>query len=657
MKFELVSEYKPAGDQPEAIRQITESFRQGAAAQVLLGVTGSGKTYTMANVVANLNVPTLVIAHNKTLAAQLYGEFKKFFPNNAVEYFVSYYDYYQPEAYKPQTDTYIEKDSAINEDIDKLRHSATRSLLERRDVLIVASVSCIYGLGSPEAYTGMLVTLEVNDDVEMEQVTRKLTEIQYDRNDYDFHRGTFRVKGDTLEVFPAHEDSVAYRIEFFGDEVDRISEIDPLTGKTLRDRPKIAVYPNTHYVTTGGTIEDAIDTIKKELAIRCAELDNQNKLLESQRLTQRTMYDIEMMVETGYCNGIENYSRILEKRKPGSTPPTLLNYLSKDALVIVDESHMTIPQIRGMYNGDRSRKTTLVEFGFRLPAALDNRPLKFDEFKERVNRILYVSATPDSYEIEDSKGLLAEQVIRPTGLMDPPIEIRPARNQVDDLYAEILKTVEKGERVLVTTLTKKMSEELTKYYDEMGVRVKYLHSEIDTLERIRILKELRTGGFDVLVGINLLREGLDLPEVSLVAVLDADKEGFLRSEKSLIQTIGRAARNVNGKAIFYADRITNSMQKAIDETGRRRSRQMEYNKEHGITPQTIKNEISNILESIYEKDYVTVDIKDDIGITLSGNREKDIDRLKVQMQKHAQKLDFEKAAKIRDMLFELTGKK
>lgn len=658
MSFELVSDYKPAGDQPEAIRQLVANYRQGETAQVLLGVTGSGKTYTMANVVAELNVPTLVIAHNKTLAAQLYGEFKKFFPNNAVEYFVSYYDYYQPEAYKPSTDTYIEKDSSINEDIDKLRHSATRSLLERRDVLIVASVSCIYGLGSPEAYSGMLVTLEVNDDVILEDVLKKLVEIQYDRNEYDFHRGTYRLKGDTLEVFPAHEDDLAYRIEFFGDEVDRISEFDPLTGKTLRERPKIAIYPNTHYVTTSVTIEQAVGIIKKELAERCAELLSLNKLVEEQRLTQRTMYDIEMMLETGYCNGVENYSRILENRKPGSTPPTLLSYLPKDALVIVDESHMTIPQIRGMYNGDRSRKTTLVEFGFRLPAALDNRPLKFEEFRERVGKIMYVSATPDDYELNDSMGLLAEQIIRPTGLMDPIIEVRPSRNQVDDLYNEILKTAEKGERVLVTTLTKRMAEELSKYYDEMGVRVKYLHSEIDTLERIKIIKALRMGEFDVLVGINLLREGLDLPEVSLVAVLDADKEGFLRSEKSLIQTIGRAARNVNGRAIFYADRITGSMNSAITETERRRQKQMEYNEEHGITPQTIKNEISNILESIYEKDYVTVDINQDIGITLSGRREEDIESLKKLMQKHAANLEFEKAAQIRDMLFEYSsGKK
>lgn len=657
MSFNLVSDYQPAGDQPEAIRQLVQNYNDGATAQVLLGVTGSGKTYTMANVAMQLNVPTLIIAHNKTLAAQLYGEFKKFFPDNAVEYFVSYYDYYQPEAYKPTTDTYIEKDSAINEDIDKLRHSATRSLLERRDVIIVASVSCIYGLGSPEAYSGMLVVLEVNDTVELDKILSKLIEIQYDRNDYDFHRGTYRMKGDVLEVFPAHEDSVAYRIEFFGDEVDRISEFDPLTGKTIRNRPKIAIYPNTHYVTEAVSRDDAIAQIKSELAVRCTQLENEQKLLEAQRLTQRTMYDIEMIQETGYCSGIENYSRFFENRKPGAPPPTLLSYLPKDALVIIDESHMTVPQIRGMYNGDRSRKTTLVEFGFRLPAALDNRPLKFEEFKERVHRVMYVSATPDEYEINDSQGIIAEQIIRPTGLIDPPIEIRPSRNQVDDLYNEILKVSAKGERVLVTTLTKRMAEELTKYYDDMGVRIKYLHSDIDTIERIKIIRELRLGGFDVLVGINLLREGLDIPEVSLVAVLDADKEGFLRSNKSLIQTIGRAARNVEGRAIFYADKITRSMQHAIDETARRREKQLKYNEDHNITPQSIKNEISNILESIYEKDYVTVDIETDMSITLSGNKQKDMEKLKKQMQEHAKNLEFEKAAKIRDMLFELSASK
>lgn len=657
MSFKLHSDYLPAGDQPAAIDLLTENFRDGADAQVLLGVTGSGKTYTMANVIERLNVPTLIMAHNKTLAAQLYGEFKKFFPENAVEYFVSYYDYYQPEAYVPSSDTYIEKDSSINEEIDKLRHSATRSLLERRDVIIVASVSCIYGLGSPEAYSGMLVVLEAGEPADMEEVLEKLVEIQYERNDYDFHRGTYRLKGDTLEIFPAHEDSVAYRIEFFGDEVDRLSEFDPVTGKTIRTRPKLAVYPATHYVTHKVAREEAVKNIRNELLERCSFLESNNRLLEAQRLTQRTMYDIEMIMETGYCNGIENYSRFFEGRKPGEAPPTLLSYLPKDALVMIDESHITIPQVRGMYNGDRSRKSTLVEFGFRLPAALDNRPLKFEEFQGAVNRVLYVSATPADFELEASKGVVAEQIIRPTGLIDPVIEIRTSKTQVDDLLAEIQTITAKGERVLVTTLTKRMAEELTKYYQEVGVRVEYLHSEIDTLERIKIIRNLRLGHFDVLVGINLLREGLDIPEVSLVAVLDADKEGFLRSERSLIQTIGRAARNVNGRAIFYADKITPSMRTAMDETERRRKKQLSYNEEHGITPETIKNEISNIIESIYEKDYVTVDLPDEDGIKLTGSRDKDIAALKKKMQEYAEALEFEKAVKLRDMLFEYSVKK
>lgn len=657
MNFKLVSDYLPAGDQPAAIELLSNNFNSGIDAQVLLGVTGSGKTYTMANVIQNLNVPTIIIAHNKTLAAQLYGEFKKFFPENAVEYFVSYYDYYQPEAYVPSSDTYIEKDSSINEEIDKLRHSATRSLLERRDVIIVASVSCIYGLGSPEAYSGMLVVLETGEQADMEEILEKLVEIQYERNDYDFHRGAYRLKGDTLEVFPAHEDSVAYRIEFFGDEVDRISEFDPITGKTIRERPKLAIYPATHYVTQKISREEAISNIKKELLERCRFLEENNRLLESQRLTQRTMYDIEMLLETGYCNGIENYSRFFEGRKIGDAPPTLLSYLPKDALVIVDESHITMPQVRGMYNGDRSRKTTLVEFGFRLPAALDNRPLKFEEFRSAIKRVLYVSATPADYEINDSSGVIAEQIIRPTGLTDPVIELRPAKTQVDDLLTEINLTTAKGERVLVTTLTKRMAEELTKYYQEVGVRVEYLHSEIDTLERIKIIRNLRLGMFDVLVGINLLREGLDIPEVSLVAILDADKEGFLRSERALIQTIGRAARNVNGRAIFYADSVTKSMKTAMDETERRRLKQIQYNEDHGITPETIKNEISNIMESIYEKDYVTIDLPTDDGIRLTGNKEKDIAVLKKKMQEYAEALEFEKAAKIRDMLFEYSVKK
>ncbi len=657
MSFRLVSDYSPTGDQPKAIEELVKNYEKNIKREVLLGVTGSGKTFTMANVIERLNVPTLVIAHNKTLAAQLYGEFKRFFPDNAVEYFVSYYDYYQPEAYVPQSDTYIEKDSSINDNIDKMRHSATRSLLERNDVIIVASVSCIYGLGSPEAYYGMLVNLETGDDVSMEEVLTKLVDIQYERNDYDFHRGVFRVKGDTVEVFPSHEDSLAYRIEFFGDEVERLSEFDPITGKTIKERPKIAIYPNTHYVTSAVSIDDIVKQIKKDLLERTQILERENKLVEAQRLTQRTMYDIEMIEETGYCNGIENYSRYFDGRKPGETPPTLLSYLPENSLVIIDESHITVPQIRGMYNGDRSRKSTLVEFGFRLPSALDNRPLKFEEFNAKLDKVMYVSATPAQFEIEDSNYVVVEQIIRPTGLMDPEIEVRPARNQVDDLYSEILKITEKGERVLVTTLTKRMAEDLTRYYKEMGLRVEYLHSEIDTLERIKIIRELRLGKFDVLVGINLLREGLDIPEVSLVAILDADKEGFLRSDRSLIQTIGRAARNVFGRAIFYADKMTKSMDFAIKETDRRRKKQMEYNVKHGITPETIKSEITNILDSIYEKDYVTIEVDNDsIEKMLTGDKKKDIDVMEKEMYKASEELDYERAAKIRDMLFEYKAK-
>lgn len=657
MNFKLVTEFSPSGDQPQAIEKIVKNFLNGINKQVLLGVTGSGKTFTMASIIEKMNVPTLIIAHNKTLAAQLYGEFKNFFPENAVEYFVSYYDYYQPEAYLPRTDTYIEKDSSINEEIDKLRHSATRSLLERRDVIIVASVSCIYGLGSPEAYYGMLVSLEVGDDVIMDEVLEKLIEIKYERNDYDFHRGVFRLKGDTLEIFPAHEDKIAYRIEFFGDEVERISEFDPVTGNTFTTRGKVAIYPNTHYVTSKISVDDAIKQIKRDLLERSAFFERNNKFIETQRITEKTMFDIEMIKETGYCNGIENYSRYFDGRNPGEPPPTLLSYLPKDALVFVDESHITIPQIRGMYNGDRSRKTTLVEYGFRLPAALDNRPLKFEEFYEKVSRILYVSATPADFEINDSGKHIVEQVIRPTGLIDPEIDIRPARNQVEDIYAEIVKTVQNGERVLVTTLTKRMSEDLTRYLEELGVKVRYLHSDIDTLERVKILKGLRLGDFDVLVGINLLREGLDLPEVSLVAVLDADKEGFLRSERSLIQTVGRAARNVNGRAIFYADKITDSITKAYNETKRRREKQLEYNAKHNITPETVKSKINDILESVYEKDYYVIDKKDDIDSLLTGKYKKDIETLEKEMYKASEKYDFERAAKIRDVLFEYRAKK
>jgi excinuclease ABC subunit B len=657
MAFKLVSDYSPSGDQPEAIKQIIDNFRYNINKQVLLGVTGSGKTFTMANVIRELNVPALVIAHNKTLAAQLFGEFKRFFPDAAVEYFVSYYDYYQPEAYVPQSDTYIEKDSSINDHIDKMRHSATRSLLERRDVIIVASVSCIYGLGSPEAYYGKLVSVEIEQSIEMEKIVEKLISINYERNDYDFHRGVFKVKGDTLDIFPSHEEDAAYRIEFFGDKIDSLAEFNPYSGKTVRNRSKIAVYPNTHYVTANVTMEDVIENIKKDLGKRTCDLENHNKLLEAQRLKQRTLFDIEMLTETGYCNGIENYSRYFDGRSEGDTPPTLMSYLPKDALVIIDESHITIPQITGMYFGDRSRKTTLVEYGFRLPSALDNRPLKFDEFSERVDKVLYVSATPANFEINDSQGIIVEQVIRPTGLMDPVIDIRPAKNQVDDLYSEIIKVTKGGSRVLVTTLTKRMAEELTRYYKDLNLKVEYLHSDIDTIERIKIIRDLRLGKFDCLIGINLLREGLDIPEVSLVAILDADKEGFLRSEKSLIQTIGRAARNVDAKAILNADILTQSIKKACEETSRRRKKQEEYNRINGITPESIKNEISNILESIYEKDYVTVDVEVPVDINLTGNKEKDTKIIEKEMYKAAKKMDFERAASLRDLLFEYKSAK
>lgn len=657
MDFKISSEYKPAGDQIEAIEQIVSSYKAGAKRQVLLGVTGSGKTFTMANVIERLQVPTLIIAHNKTLAAQLYGEFLKFFPDNAVEYFVSYYDYYQPEAYIPSSDTYIEKDSAINEEIEKLRNRATRSLIERRDVIIVASVSCIYGLGSPETYATMIQHFEAGAEYNFDDVLMKLVQVRYERNDIDFHRGVYRVKGDTIEIFPSHEDETAYRLEFFGDTLDRISEFNAITGKTINELTELSVYPNTHYVTSAITMDSVIEQMKKDLLERCAEFVAQNKLLEEQRLTQRTMFDIEMLKETGYCTGIENYSRYFDGRAPGSTPYTLISYLPKDALVIIDESHITIPQVRGMYNGDRSRKMTLVDFGFRLPVALDNRPLKFDEFDSRVNNVLYVSATPDRYEIEQAHGVIAEQIIRPTGLMDPEIEVRPARTQVDDLYAEILKVTKEGGRVLVTTLTKRMAEELTRYYKDMGIKVEYLHSEIDTLQRIKIIKSLRLGEFDVLVGINLLREGLDIPEVKLVAILDADKEGFLRSTKSLIQTIGRAARNAEGRAIFYGDKISGAMQQTIDETARRRAKQKAYNEAHGITPETVKSAISDILSSIYEKDYFTVEVKDSFDVKLSGKTDKDIEMLEKKMYKASDDLDFETAAKLRDLIFELKAKK
>ena len=657
MEFKISSEYEPAGDQIEAIEQIVSSYKAGAKRQVLLGVTGSGKTFTMANVIERLQVPTLIIAHNKTLAAQLYGEFLKFFPDNAVEYFVSYYDYYQPEAYIPSSDTYIEKDSAINEEIEKLRNRATRSLIERRDVIIVASVSCIYGLGSPETYATMIQHFEAGNDYNFDDVLMKLVQVRYERNDIDFHRGVYRVKGDTIEIFPSHEDETAYRLEFFGDTLDRISEFNAITGKTLNELTELSVYPNTHYVTNTITVDSVIEQMKKDLLERCAEFVSQNKLLEEQRLTQRTMFDIEMIKETGYCTGIENYSRYFDGRAAGSTPYTLISYLPKDALVIIDESHITIPQVRGMYAGDQSRKSTLVEYGFRLPSAKDNRPLSFEEFDSRVNNVLYVSATPDRYEIEQAQGVIAEQIIRPTGLMDPEIEVRPARTQVDDLYAEILKVTGEGGRVLVTTLTKRMAEELTRYYKDMGIKVEYLHSEIDTLQRIKIITSLRLGEFDVLVGINLLREGLDIPEVKLVAILDADKEGFLRSTKSLIQTIGRAARNAEGRAIFYGDKISGAMQQTIDETVRRRAKQQAYNDAHGITPETVKSAISDILSSIYEKDYFTVEVNDSFDVKLSGKTDKDIEMLEKKMYKASEDLDFETAAKLRDLIFELKAKK
>lgn len=657
MDFKLVSDYKPDGDQPQAIEDILSNYKDGVERQVLLGVTGSGKTFTMANLINRMKVPALVVAHNKTLAAQLYGEFCRFFPENAVEYFVSYYDYYQPEAYIPSSDTYIEKDSSINEDIEKLRHRATRSIIERRDVVIVASVSCIYGLGSPETYADMMRSFTVGEKCDFDDVLMKLVQIRYERNDYDFHRGTYRVKGDTVELFPSHEDSVAYRIEFFGDTIDRLSEFDFITGKTLREMNSLSIYPNTHYVTNAITVEDVIKQMQRDLLERCKEFVAQNKLLEEQRLTQRTMFDIEMLRETGYCNGVENYSRYFEGREPGTTPHTLMSYLPKDALVIIDESHMTVPQIRGMYNGDRSRKTTLVDFGFRLPAALDNRPLKFEEFDETLGKVLYVSATPADYEITASNGIVVEQIIRPTGLMDPEIEVRPSRTQVDDLYSEILKVTAKGERVLVTTLTKRMAEELTRYYKDMGIRVEYLHSEIDTIDRIKIIKSLRLGEFDVLVGINLLREGLDIPEVSLVAILDADKEGFLRSTKALIQTLGRAARNSAGRAIFYGDRTSAAMKETIEETSRRREKQKLYNEVHGITPETVKSAINDILSSIYERDYFTIDIKPEFDIKFTGDKKKDIEALEKKMFESADSLDFEAAAKIRDMIFDMKSKR
>jgi len=649
--FQLVTDFELRGDQPRAIQELTEGLVRGDDAQVLLGVTGSGKTFTMAQVIQKVNRPTLVMVHNKTLAAQLYQEFKRFFPHNAVEYFVSYYDYYQPEAYMPATDSYIDKEAIINEEIDRMRLSATRSLFERRDVIIVASVSCIYGLGAPEAYYGMMLPLERGQRFERDRILRKLVEIQYERNDHDFTRGTFRVRGDIVEVYPSYEEA-ALRIELFGDEVDALATFDPLTGKVIRRHDRIAVYPKSHFVMPRTKTLQAVESIKAELEARLKELESAGQVLEAQRLHQRTMFDLEMMKEIGYCHGIENYSRHLSGRAPGEPPPTLLDYLPADALTIVDESHQTVPQIRGMYFGDRSRKEVLVSYGFRLPSALDNRPLNFEEWEQRIGQLVFVSATPGPYELKRAGGVVVEQIIRPTGLIDPPLEVRPVRGQVDDLLGEIRARVSRGERVLVTTLTKRMAEDLTEYYHELGVRVRYLHSDIDTLERVQILRDLRLGAFDVLVGINLLREGLDLPEVSLVAVLDADKEGFLRSGGSLIQTVGRAARNVNGRAILYADKITASMQFAMDETARRRKVQEAYNVEHGITPQSIIKDIDDVLSSIYERDYMTVPKAADERATFRTQAELDahVKTLEADMKVAASNLEFEKAADIRDRL-------
>ena len=654
--FKLVTKYSPKGDQPTAIDEIVANIEAGVQDQVLLGVTGSGKTFTMANVIARTNRPALILAHNKTLAAQLYGEFREFFPENAVEYFVSYYDYYQPEAYVPSSDTYIEKDSSINDNIDKLRHAATHALLTRRDVIIIASVSCIYGLGSPEFYAKLIIPIEEGQRISMDDIIKRLVEVQYTRNDYDFHRGTFRVRGDVLEIIPAYEHERALHLEFFGDELERILEIDPLTGNTLGQISKTVIYPASHYVSDQDNLVRAMDDIRTELMHRLIELKEANKLVEAQRLEQRTQLDLEMMQELGYCNGIENYSRHLDNRQCGEAPATLLDYFPKDFLLFVDESHISIPQVGAMYKGDRSRKTTLVDFGFRLPSALDNRPLMFEEFLKRIHQSIFVSATPAKWELDRSQGLVIEQIIRPTGLVDPPIEIRPTKGQMDDLVGECKARIEKGERVLITTLTKRMAEDLTEYLANMGVATRYLHSDIDTLERIAIIKALRAGEFDVLVGINLLREGLDIPEVSLVAILDADKEGFLRSTGALIQTFGRAARNSNGHVLLYADSITGSMQAAIDETMRRRAKQMAFNEEHGITPQTVIKSMQSPLDNLYRPE----DKKGKKGKKVKEEQQeipkepkeiaKLITELEKEMRSAAKELEFEKAAQIRDRI-------
>jgi excinuclease ABC subunit B len=652
--FDLQSDFRPTGDQPRAIAELSSGLRRGDRHQVLLGVTGSGKTFTVANVVAEVKRPTLVIAHNKTLAAQLYGEFKGLFPTAAVHYFVSYYDYYQPEAYVPSTDTYIEKDSSINDEIDRMRHAATHALLTRNDVLIVASVSCIYGLGTAEAYYGLLQRVERGEEFYRDRFIRSLIDIQYERNDLDFHRGTFRVRGDTIEIIPPYEEDRAIRIEFFGDVVERITEFDPLRGIVLGEVDKVAIFPNSHYVSAPETRKRAIGGIRDELLGRLGELKAQNKLVEAQRLEQRTMFDLEMLEQMGFCPGIENYSRWLSGRKAGDPLPCFLDYFPKDFLLVIDESHQTIPQIGAMYRGDRSRKETLVEFGFRLPSALDNRPLKFEEFERLVSQAIYVSATPAGYEIEHAQGVVVEQIIRPTGLVDPEVEVRPVGSQVDDLLGEVRARAEAGERVLVTTLTKRMAEDLTEYFTDVGVRCRYLHSDIDTLERSALIRDLRRGEFDVLIGINLLREGLDIPEVSLVAVLDADKEGFLRSSVSLIQTIGRASRNVKGRVILYADAITDSMRRAIDETDRRRERQRAYNAEHGITPQTVRRNITDLGMAVVEADWLTVPMAAEDGAEYRPEQLPGIvAELEREMKDAAAALDFEKAAQLRDRILAL----
>ncbi len=658
--FDLVSDYKPTGDQPEAIEQLTKGVEDGDKAQILLGATGTGKTFTISNVIANVNKPTLILSHNKTLAGQLYGEMKKFFPHNAVEYFVSYYDYYQPEAYVPSSDTYIEKDASINDEIDQLRHSATSSLLERNDVIVVASVSSIFGLGSPAEYQNHVISLRTGQEISRDRLLRELVNIQFDRNDIDFQRGRFRVRGDVVEVFPASREEKALRIEFFGDEIDRIREVDALTGEVLGDREHVSIFPATHFLTTEETMKVALPEIEADMKKQVTKFTEEGKLLEAERIQQRTTYDIEMMREMGYTNGIENYSRYMDRRKPGEPPFTLMDFFPKDFLLVVDESHQTMPQVRGMYNGDRARKKQLIDYGFRLPSALDNRPLKLDEFEKRVHQVIYMSATPGPYE-EAQTDHVVQQIIRPTGLLDPTIEVRPVMGQIDDLVGEINKRIEKHERVLITTLTKKMSEDLSDYLKDLGLKVKYLHSDIKTLERTQIIRDLRLGKFDVLVGINLLREGLDIPEVSLVAILDADKEGFLRNERSLIQTIGRAARNEHGAVIMYADTITDSMKAAIDETKRRRTIQEQYNKEHGIVPKTIIKPIQDAISAVKpaekQDDDQSAEFTDQDFAKLSAKQQQDmIDELTEQMRSAAKRLDFEQAATLRDTVMELIAK-